>query len=102
MDRMGNLISQLNKSYFWDTDFDSLDENKSKRLIVERVINFGNLTEIKLILEYYGLSETKNIVRNLAYIDPKTLNFLSLLFNIPKTEFRCYIQKRLKNQPWNY
>lgn len=99
---MPGLINQLNKTYFWDINFDNLDENKSKRLVVERVLNFGNLKEIKLVIDHYGFSETKNTACNLSYIDPKTMNFLSLLFNIPKTKFKCYIRKQSKDQPWNF
>jgi hypothetical protein len=34
-------------------------------------------------------------------IDPKTLNFVSLLLHIPKTRFKCHIKKQLINQPWS-
>jgi len=99
---MSELIEKLNKTYFWDVNLNNLDENKSKRLIVERTLNFGTLNEIKLVINYYGLQEIKKIACNLAYIDPKTLNFLSILFDIPKTEFKCYTRKQLKDQSWNY
>jgi len=99
---MSGLLKKLNKTYFWDIDPGLLDENKSKRIIIERVMNYGNLREIKLILSHYGKEEVKKTVCNLNYIDPKTLNFLSLLFNIPKSEFKCYIRKQSTSQPWSY
>lgn len=99
---MLELLEKLNKNYFWDIDPDSLDENKSKRIIIERVMNFGNLREIKLILKHYGKTEVTNTVCNLNYIDPKTLNFLSLLLNVPISEFKCYTRKQSTNQPWSY
>jgi len=100
--QMQELTKQLNKAYFWDTDTTELDAWQSKRLIIERIINFGNLREIKLIIEFYGTKEIKSTLCELNYIDPKTLNFISLLFNIPKTKFKCYIRKQLTSQPWNY
>jgi hypothetical protein len=99
---MPELLEKLNKTYFWDIDPDSLDENKSKRIIIERVMNFGSLREIKLILTHYGKKEVTNTVCNLNYIDPKTLNFLSLLLNVPISEFKCYTRKQSTNQPWSY
>lgn len=99
---MAALLEQLNKVYFWDTDFNNLDEHHSKRLIIERIMNFGNLHEIKLVKEFYGVDEIKRTLCNLNYIDPKTLNFLSLLFHIPKSKFKCYIRKQLTKQPWSY
>ena len=99
---MPALIEQLNKAYFWDVDIAQIDNEKSKRLIIERVINYGNLYEIKLIIDFYGIKEISSILCKLNYIDPKTLNFISLLFHVPKTKFKCYTRKQLTNQPWNY
>lgn len=99
---MPALLEQLNKAYFWDVDITKIDEEKSKRLIIGRVINYGNLHEIKLIKEFYGIKEIKSTLCKLNYIDPKTLNFISLLFHVPKTKFKCYTRKQLTKQPWNY
>ena len=99
---MPALLEQLNKVYFWDTDFNKLEEYQSKRLIIERIMNYGNLHEIQLIKAFYGVEEIISTLCNLNYIDPKTLNFISLMFHIPKTKFKCYIRKQLTNQPWSY
>jgi hypothetical protein len=99
---MPELLEKLNKTYFWDIDPELLDENRSKRIIIERVMNFGNLREIKLILRHYGKEEVKKTVCNLNYIDPKTLNFLSLLLNVPISEFKCYTRKQSTDQHWSY
>ncbi len=99
---MAALLEKLNKTYFWDIDPNHLDELKSKKLIIERVINYGNLFEIQSIKEYYGEKEIKRTVCDLNYIDPKTLNFVSMLFQIPKTKFKCYTNQQLTHQHWNY
>lgn len=99
---MTALIEQLNSAYFWDVEISKLDEEKSKRLIIERVLNYGNLNEIKLIKKFYGIKEIISTICKLSYIDPKTLNFVSLLFKVPKTKFKCYTRKQLTQQPWNY
>ena len=99
---MSTLMQHINKTYFWDIDLNKLKENNSKRLIIERVINFGKLHEIQLLKEHYGTEVVKKTLCNLNYIDPKTLNFISLFFNIPKIKFKCYTRKQLNKQPWNY
>lgn len=99
---MPTFLKQLNKTYFWDIDPGNLDEIKSSRLIIERVMNYGNLNEIQLIKNHYGEKEIKKTVCNLNYIDPKTLNFISILFNIPKNKFKCYTREQLMNQHWSY
>jgi hypothetical protein len=99
---MESFLNQLNKAYFWDVDFDKLDKSRSRRLIIERVISLGNLSDIQLIKKIYTEVEIRQTLCNLAYLDPKTLNFASLLFNIPKTRFKCYTKKPSVPTPWNY
>jgi len=91
----------LSPHLFWDINIDKLDINKSKRLIIERVITLGGAKEIKLIIRYYGVDVVSEILRNLNYIDPKTLNFISRLFDIPLKSFKCFTRKQLNHQHWN-
>lgn len=99
---MESTLNQLNKAYFWDVDFNRLERNRSMRLIIERVINLGNLGDIRLIKKIYTKEEIAQTICSLTYLDPKTLNFASLLFNIPKTRFKCYTKKQSARKPWNY
>lgn len=99
---MTELLSHLNKAYFWDVDISLMDARKSQMLIIERVMLYGNLAEIKLIKDFYGEETLISTLCKLNYIDPKNLNFFSLLFGIPKTEFKCYTKRQLTSQPWNY
>ena len=99
---MPELLDKLRKTYFWDIDPELLDEKKSRRIIIERVMNLGDLKEIQLVLNYYGKEEVKRTICNLNFIDPKTLNFLTLLFNVQKTDFKCYTRKPLTGKHWNY
>ncbi len=96
------FLHNVNAAYFWDIDVSTLDEIKSKRLIIERVVNLGNLDEIKLVVNYYGKKELINTICKLNYLDSKTLNFLSLIFNVPKSNFKCFTRKQLKPQHWNF
>lgn len=99
---MSDLIKQLNRNYFWDIKYHEIDQEKSKRLIIERVFNLGNLNEIKMILNVYGKETVVTTLCNLNYIEPKTLNFASLLFQIPKSKFKCYTKAQSISQPLNY
>jgi len=85
---MSGFLEHINKAYFWDINPVNLDEVKSKGIIIKRVMNYGNLQEIQLVKEFYGVNEITTTLCNLNYIDPKTLNFVSLLFHIPKTKFK--------------
>lgn len=98
---MKELLGKIDKAYFWDIDFATIDVDKSKRLIIERVISLGNLEEIRRIREQWGDDEIRNTICNLNFLDSKTLNFVSLLFNVPITKFRCYTRKQSNPPHWN-
>ncbi len=96
------FLHKLNAAYFWDINISTLDEIESKRLIIERVVSLGNLDEIKLIVNYYGEKELIKTICKLNYLDSKTLNFLSLVFNVPKNSFKCFTRKQSKAPHWNF
>jgi hypothetical protein len=96
------LKNYLKSQYFWDVDISDNGSHISRRLIIERVFSFGTLTEIKLLIDHYGKKEVIEEICNLNYLDPKTLNFVSKLFNKPKKSFKCYTRMQLMAQHWNF
>lgn len=97
-----DISEDLKRSYFWDVDISKLDADTSKRLIIERVFNLGDVSDIRTIIAYYGEKQTINVLCRLNYMDPKTLNFVSKLFNEPLKNFRCYTRKQSRPQHWNF
>jgi len=95
-------ISAIYRStLFWDINISRLDIEKSSRLIIERVFSLGTIGEIRTVLKYYGKERVIETLSKLNYLDPKTLNFISLLFHKPKNEFRCYLKKQSGPQLWH-
>jgi len=101
MEPANSIISKINPQYFWDVDLSKLDDNFSCRLIIERVFSLGEIPEMNVLISFYGREKTVDILCNLPYIDPKTLNFVSRLFHKPLKSFRCYRLKQSKPQHWN-
>ena len=98
----GNLlISKLKPQYFWDVDILGLNDTSASRLIIERIFSMGDIHEMNHVIRFYGVEKVIEVLCNLPYIDPKTLNFITILFNKPHKEFRCYQRMRSKPQHWN-
>jgi hypothetical protein len=89
------MLRNINRAYFWDVNFDSLDEERSSRLIIERVLTLGNLDEIKAVFARYGIQTVKSTLTGLNFIDKKNLNFYRLLFNLSNSEFKCCTRRQL-------
>jgi hypothetical protein len=91
---------KIKKELFWDVDFNRLDKNKNKRLVIERVLSYGNLSELKEIINFYGREGIVEEIKKAGYLDPKTLEFVAGYFEVSKEEFTCYIKKQSAPQHW--
>jgi hypothetical protein len=96
-----NKTLTLRDTLFWDVDKALLDAEKSKRLIIERVLTRGNMEEFKQLKEFYTLQELKDTVIRIGSMDAKTLNFISDFLNISKEDFLCYKKKLSSPTHWN-
>ena len=74
---------------FWDVAFDSIDWQKHARFVIARVVSRGNLQDWETLKAMYGNNKIKQEVVCIRSLDPKTLAFLSVYFNIDKNSFRC-------------
>jgi hypothetical protein len=73
-----------------------LNPDTDKNLIVERVFMRGTEKDERTIFNYYGKDVIRECILNIKYFDKKTLNYLGIVFNIPKENFRCYRQSLLE------
>lgn len=96
-----DILAIYRPTLFWDINISKLDIEKSSRLIIERVFSLGTIAEIRTLIKYYGKERVIETLSELNYLDPKTLNFISVLFHKPKNEFRCYLKKQSGPRLWN-
>jgi hypothetical protein len=91
---MNNQRPVFTKTLFWDCHYHRINYDKESRFVIERVLTRGTDSDEKKLFAYYGSEKIKQTVLELRYLDKKTLNYLSIIFNIPQEQFRCY-----KNTP---
>jgi hypothetical protein len=94
-----NILSKLSTCLFWDYDIKNLDPDVDRNLILERVFTRGTEKDEKEVFAYYGKTVIRDTVLNIKYLDKKTLNYLSIIFNISKEKFKCY-KKTLSGNPF--
>ena len=99
---MQMLSINLSESLFWDLDITKLDEQKNKRIIVERVFSLGDITDVKAIIKLYGIDTIKQEIIKAGFLDKKTLKWVSDFLNIPIIKFKCHLKKQLNQAHWNY
>ncbi len=93
---------QLRPSLFWDVNVKTIDLDKHQATVITRITTRGRLVEFKSMLKFYGEKVVKNALLNTRHLDKKTLAFCSVIFNVPKTKFRCYKLAQLNPEHWHY
>ncbi|GBE16826.1 hypothetical protein BMS3Abin15_00650 [bacterium BMS3Abin15] len=68
------------KKYFWDCDFDSLTLEKYGKFIVERILSYGNLHDIKWLFAHMEENQIRDTVLASRRLDKKTLNYWKTFF----------------------
>jgi hypothetical protein len=94
-------ITEVRKSLLWEYDTDKVDYESMKLIIVQRVIERGRTDDFYAILNRYGLDEVRNTIKKIPYLNDKDITFVCTVFNIEKTELKCYSKKQSINQHWN-
>ena len=92
MDHIKTQLSlpKIRPFLLWDVDIEKFDFSLNKRIVIERACTLGNITDYKEIVRFYGVETVKNELLNSVSLDPKSLNYFSLIFNIPVEKFKCY------------
>ena len=96
------MITRFTASLFWDIDIETLSETVHGGFIIQRICMLGNWNDWQLLKEGYGIEKITTELLQARYLDQKTLNYFSLIFNIPKEKFRCYSFHQSAHKHWNY
>lgn len=94
-------IANFSKGLFWDIDIRQINMDDCPSQIVQRVLEYGNLSDWRIIYSYYGLDKIVSLCRNLRTLDDVALAFISGISNTPKESFRCYHTKQSNHTLWN-
>ncbi len=93
---------ELSPFLFWDTNSQNIDYEKHARQIIERVVTRGTVKDWLSIRAFYGMQRIKQEVVKIRSLDKLTLHFLSNIFQLPKTAFRCYNIDPSIQKLWHY
>lgn len=93
---------QLSHNLFWDVDIHELDVLNNKRFIIQRVVEYGQLKDWQKVVKWYGLETIGQEMIQVRSLDKVSLAFLSAITGIQKEKFRCYTEKQLLPQHWDF
>ena len=80
--RINNIPEEFIK-YFWEYDVNKINLSKNHDLIIERILNYGNIESIKWLFSIYKIEIIKEILSDNKRLLPKTKNYWKLILMMP-------------------
>lgn len=96
------FISLLSPYLFWDIDLDVFDAENNSRQLIQRVLEYGQLEDWKLLCDYYGLERIVSDCKAMRTMDPKALSFVCAISGTNKEDYRCYTMRPYTQPHWSY
>jgi hypothetical protein len=93
---------KFNPQLFWDTDLSQLDWEEHSNAIIVRALERGNLSDWNEIKRYYGHEKIKEAAIAARNLSKKTLHFVSSIYEVPLSAFRCYKSNLFPELHWMY
>jgi hypothetical protein len=95
-------INSLSPHLFWDVDVKEILWDEHKIFILQRVLEYGVLSDWTNLCSHVGIAELGKIATQIRSLDKKSLAFISTLSNIPIKDFLCYTTQQSTPQHWNF
>lgn len=89
MSKKKTQIPESFRSYFWDVNFEDLETKKHTFLIIKRVLDRGNLRDIRWLIRTYGKDVIGKVVMDTKDLSRSTGNFWADILGIAKDQVKC-------------
>ncbi len=92
-----------NSALFWEYDMKTFDWQKSKNLVVQRIIELGEPEDFFAAFDMYGgIEGFKEVIKSVAYLNDLDIHFVCTIFELKKEELRCYTKRQSNLGLWNF
>lgn len=96
-------LHKINRALLWDYQMDTFDWQKSRRVVAERVISMGRLSDWYGAFDLYGgIKGFRKVAKDeVVDLTPRNLDFMCRALNLKKEETKCYKQLQLRQAHLN-
>lgn len=95
--KSGSEIPDAVRRLFWDSKKESIDTNLHRSYIISRIIDCGDVEDVKWMLKTFSRKEIIEVVKRRRGLSRKSAIFWSTYLDIPVEEIEClkmlYCQK---------
>ncbi len=72
------LSLEISPHLLWEYDLSNFDYDRSKRIVIERVIERGNIKDWQEIKRYYGVTEILEVAKSSKQLSKKDKDFTEI------------------------
>ena len=94
-------MSKFSKNLFWDVDTAQLSLDLHAAYVIQRVLEYGQMNDWRLINKYYGLDRIVEECKKMRTLDPVCLSFVSTISHTNQEDYRCYHFRQSTPTLWN-
>ena len=74
----------------WSYDKKKVCPIKMYKTIIEQVLGRGSIEDIAEIIRFYGLKKVQGVALKIRVLNPRRVNLLSLIWDIPIEQFNAW------------
>ena len=94
---------EINSVLLWDMDIDKYDFEKGYKLAIQRTIERGLEEDYYAAFDRYGgFDGFRQKLMDVPELSDRDINYVNICFRIPKTQLKCYTQKRSRQALYPY
>lgn len=91
----------LSPYLFWDFDTTQFDIDKNAAWLIQRVLEYGQMSDWNIIEKHFGIDKIIAYALNFRTLNPVARSFLSFVSGVKKEDFRCYHIAQSNPTLWN-
>lgn len=91
-----------NDRIFWDIDLTKLDFLKNDNFIIQRVIERGDVPDIRNWKRFYTPERITEVLTTTKYLPLRKIYLASAITDKPLSDFRCYRERQLMTRHLPY
>ena len=90
---------KVSKTLLWDYDLTQFDWQRSRKVVVQRIIERGWLRDYFAAFDLYGgIEGFREIIKEVPTLSAQDMNFVCTAFGLKKEELRCYTRRQLRRR----
>lgn len=84
----------VSPSLLWEYDLSDFDWWKSRKIVVQRILERGWLEDYYAGFNLYGgIEGFREIIKEIPFLSPRDMNFACIVFDLKKEDLKCYTRK---------